>query len=528
MMNRRVLAAACFAALACAGSLGAEPTKLDPRMVAVFKNGLGFFVRTGEASLTDGWAWTDFVPQATLGTFWMSTPAAGAWVDEVVAYTEESEKSVDVQQFEDLLRANVGRQVRITRNVEPRTIEGELAFVPEGGLTFVQVKTRLGEMMAFPAYQIVDIVVGGDMQIKKTQKETQKRIRFRVQKAPAKAPVTMAYLSKGITWMPSYLVNIEDPKRARITFQAMLVNDVEDLENVEFLFVVGYPNFQFSDTVSPIALQQQVGDLVRGISLDRPRDDYLANIMTQSVGRYDGSPRAAIPPVDAGYSSAIETPGQSEEDLFLYSKTNVTLKKGQRAAYTVFSDLVDYEHIYEWAVDDQSGVDTGGYRRDERQDGKLRDAVWHCLRLNNSTDYPWTTAPAFTVSGEKPIAQDTINYTSRTAKSSLKLTVATDVSADKREDEIDRKHEVVINRSRFDEVTVQGELSVTNYKSEPVKMSITKNLTGEVLKSGEGKVRKLAVGLASANPRSLIEWEIELAAGKTVKLAYEYKVYVRI
>lgn len=43
----------------------------------------------------------------------------------------------------------------------------------------------------------------------------------------------------------------------------------------------------------------------------------------------------------------------------------------------------------------------------------------------------------------------------------------------------------------------------------------------------EGKIRKVAEGLAAANPRSEIEWEFDLASGAQQELTYKYKVLIR-
>jgi hypothetical protein len=47
----------------------------------------------------------------------------------------------------------------------------------------------------------------------------------------------------------------------------------------------------------------------------------------------------------------------------LYSRKNVTLARGERATYNVFSETVNYEHIYEWNLEDQPRVDGFGIRR---------------------------------------------------------------------------------------------------------------------------------------------------------------------
>ena len=123
-MRRLSLTALCaLALLACIGAAQADTTSADaapaettefkPKVVAVFKNGLGFFIRTGEATINDGWGVTKFVPQALMGTFWMSTVAPDRYVQEIVAYNESIEDHPKCRTVEELLRANVGKRIRI-------------------------------------------------------------------------------------------------------------------------------------------------------------------------------------------------------------------------------------------------------------------------------------------------------------------------------------------------------------------------------------------------------------------------------
>jgi hypothetical protein len=147
--------------------------------------------------------------------------------------------------------------------------------------------------------------------------------------------------------------------------------------------------------------------------------------------------------------------------------------------------------------------------------------------LSNSTKYPWTTAPAFVVSEWKPLAQDTINYTPKNAKTNLKLTVATDVKHDRHEFEMDRQRDVKIYNNNYDLVTVKGELSIKNHKNNEITMEIKKRLTGEVTEaSHNGKIDKVAEGLRGVNQNSSISWEIPLKAGEEINVTYKYKVYI--
>jgi hypothetical protein len=226
---------------------------------------------------------------------------------------------------------------------------------------------------------------------------------------------------------------------------------------------------------------------------------------------------SAIPGLEGGY----------EEDLFLYNKQGVTLKKDERASYLVFSDRVEYKHVYEWEVPDLSSGDQSDYN--DNNGNQTREQVWHSLRLTNSTQYPWTTAPAMAVRDSKPMAQDMITYTPKGGKVNLKLTVASDVKTDRQEYETDRQRDVSLYGYSYDLVTVKGELIVKNNKTSAITLDIRKLITGEVLSaSQDGKIKKLAEGISRrrANSSSIITWEVPVGAGAEAKLTYSYKIYV--
>jgi len=449
--------------------------------------------------------------------------------------------------LQELLKANIGKKARITAN---KVIEGIIKSVPDNRLPFqegIQLSSQFRTQRIQPQQAIIAIISTkeGDVAINRNSiygiefpgnysakilsKGKAKRIKFKMTTQKNKAKLSLSYLQKGISWIPSYLVNIEDPKKARITMKATLINDIEDLENVDAFFVVGYPNFIYADILSPMALDQALDQFVTSLeSGGRQRGEYsrLANVMRQSVsaGYMDQS---RPQPLDQGYDAIKGVPGASEEDLFLYHKKGIHLRNGERAYYHIFSGIVDYKHIYEWNVPDTINVDPRGYQQSGQQP-KEKEQVWHSIKLTNSTDYPWTTAPALTISGWKPLAQDIINYTPKTTKTNLKLTVATDIKTNRNEYETERQRDVRLYRSSYDLVTVKGELYIKNAKSKDVTMEIKKKVTGEVLEvSHKGKIDKVAEGLRGVNFNSFISWEIPVKAGEEIEVTYTYKIYIR-
>jgi hypothetical protein len=515
--------------------------------IAVFKNGLGFFMREGTVRLNDGWAVTEYVPNSSLGSLWISSLDKDSILEEVIGFKESVQRSFEAISIEELLASNIGKKVKIAYG--DKIVEGTIKSVPEARDSEKEAGGRIDytrsvyDPRSQPKLAAIVIIDTGDGEvvlnksnISKVEfpkgfsasylsKEKAKRIKFKVTGSKREAKLGLSYLQKGISWVPGYVISLENPQKARITMKATLINDAEDLENVNFFFVVGYPNFLYADILSPMALEESINQFIQSLRREGRQED-AGGMMAITRQRADFRESGVLSNVDYGYETIKGLPGAAEEDLFLYHKEKISIKKGERAYYPVFFDEVDYKHIYEWEIPDTINVDPRGYQRSDQQK-KEKEYIWHSVKLSNSTKYPWTTAPAFVVSGWKPLAQDTISYTPKNAKTNLKLTVATDVKHDRHEYEMDRQRDVRIYNRNYDLVTVRGELSIKNHKNKEITMEIKKGLTGEVIEvSHKGKIEKVAEGLRGVNHNSSISWEIPLKAGEEVTVTYKYKVYI--
>lgn len=551
-----LLVLVCLSSVAISGQEkpATPPPDTKPVSLAVFKNGLGFVVRQGKINLVeDGWGTLHTVPNATFGSLWLAPGDPGVILEEVIASQGDVTKPKSVQSLAELLQANVGKPATVFINdkvyysgvILPTPEEPETSSPPgtrdtRTGYNYLppQVPSELflmkvnDSVMAFRHSQVQFIALGSTPVTKLEVKEKSKLLKFKAKGATSAASITMGYLQKGMGWTPSYLVSLKDDKTAQVTMQAVLINDMEDLLDTDVFFVVGFPNFAVSDIPSPMTLQQTLAEFMASLQSGGSSSSYaygrLDNlrtnrIMAQQANAYDAD--------DTGldYSTTVnELEGNSEEDLFLYNRQHVNLKKGERGTYNVFSSEVPYEHVYQWDVSNILQIDDDG-NINRSAAPKAEDQVWHSLRLKNVSNVPWTTAPAMTISGNKPIAQDVLNYTPKSASTLLKLTVATDVRVERQELETER----VQNAKKrygydYDAVTVTGTLKVKNFKPTNIKLSIKKTVRGEVITAAElGKSEKLAVAIQAINPTSRITWDIPLKPGEEKTIQYTYKVFVR-
>jgi hypothetical protein len=529
-----------------AGGTSEAPSPL-PKTVAVaaFKNGLAFVLRQGEVPLFAGTGRIASIPNATLGTLWLAPGNPEARIDEVVAYRYTTPGQRPIPSIGEILRANAGKTVTITYQMKEYTGEvvGFKDASPEptaGSITPVDARYTQREdylllrmdkrLMAFPLGGISMASLPDDAVLRETVERQSQALRLKVKGGSSREKLSMGYLEHGLGWTPSYLISLTDDTNAQITMQAVVTNDAEDVQNAEFFFVVGVPNFAYANTLSPMSLQQSLVDFMKDAERDEDRKKTFSNAIGGQLAMYDRN-EAALAPVNLA-GGVDEMASAPEEDLFLYSRSDVTLAKGERASYNVFSGNVSYEHLYNWEVEDQPRVDAFGNvinPNQNVQDSARADSIWHSIRLKNSTKFPWTSAPALVMSGDKPVSQDTLTYTPKAANSTLRITVATDIRASHEEREVARQQELNHRRNyNYDLVTVEGKLKVKNFKTKQVHLAIGKTLRGKTeVQSDEGKSVQLGEGIESDNPRSRLSWEITLKPGEERVITYRYRIWVR-
>jgi len=540
--------------LACAASQ--EPgtqAQVELSQVALFKNGLGFFV--SEVTVPPKATSFYIVPDAAAshGTFWISFPPK-VKVKNLVAKEVEVDKQVEAITIPEILRANVGKTVRLTFAGEKETIiEGKIIaaasppikevpspYAParvisdeERGYyrspSLVLVETDQGQVAIEPG-RIERVFFLGEkpsMTFGKKAKSVQLQVEL---SAPAgKEKLTLSYLAKGVTWAPSYMVDITEPNKARLAAKAEVLNEVCDFNAVNVQLVTGYPNLQFADVVSPLAMKENLAQflqsLMKGQSERTRAAGVASNVMVQS---YEMSFGESVEMGDVMPTYGAAEVGKTAEDLFLYPVEKVHLAKSDVGYFPLFTEEVPYTHIYRWEIPDYIGEGEQYYDQG-RQKPEPEQEVWHCIRLENITKVPWTTAPAEIVKDGVILGQDTLNYTPVKEKGTVKITRAMSVKAEQLELETDRKRDAAQWYGyHYDLVTVQGKLSAANLQDKPITLEITKRISGEIkAMQPEAKLEKLAKALRAVNANVKLTWTIELGANEQKDIGYTYEVYVR-
>jgi hypothetical protein len=546
------------AAAAEPGTPASAPTRIT--RVALFKNGLGFFVREG--TLPVGARHVLLGPYAapSHGTFWVSTPSR-LRLQGLVARSVAVQEEVEARSVPELLRANVGREVHLGAPHDYGAPVGViLSFSPErpgppqardaysmgtlhrdtmpldGPWGFMLVRTRTGPLAVNPSHygQVTFLTDDVATDYIRERPGFELEARF-AEQARGDDWIGVTYLAKGITWAPSYLLDITDDETATLTAKALIINEAEDIEGAHVDLVTGFPNLQFADVASPIAQKENLAAFLNALTRGQSSIDasVLSQVMAnvplarmERAGRGGGMGGGGFAGPMPGYGAAAA--GRAAEDLFLYPLDSVDLAAGETGYFPLFTESLPYTEFYQWDIPDYVG-ERDRYISQPERDAQTAEQVWHSLRIPNETDLPWTTAPAQLMESGQIIGQDILTFTPPEGEATVRITQAVSVKAEQTEVEVSRERDAVhLYGDSFDRVTIEGTLQVTNYTSEPVALEITKSLSGDVKQtSPSAEDITLAAGLARMNASHQLTWKLDLEPGDSREITYLYEALIR-
>jgi hypothetical protein len=526
----------CYTAVARA----AEPTKAEElpiKEVAVFKDGHAFVTHVGQVAVTDGQAHIEHLPSPVLGTFWASGATEGVRITEVSASQVESEADRPALTIRDLLKANVGAHATIAENrpgeagvhvydaeilaiPEHETTEqtvipaswqydprwGQNIFVPQRTITtpktvagdVVLLKTEDG-VRAVPVAHITDITFPDQPSTTIKLQEKHGVLRLRIEGTDAdSAEVVMAYLQKGLRWIPEYALELGDDGQLRIRLQATLINELADLHDATVYLVVGVPSFVMAGELSPLALQQTARELGQYFERSGGLNPQLRGaLMSQSAdlgGAY--SYPAGAPPAAAALPGEALVTGPVE-DLFVYRLDKVSLKQGERMVVPVIAASAKYEDVYLWYIPCAPPAEMLQQLSREERTLLARSSelahLQHALRIRNESAVPWTTGPALVFRDGRPLGQGLMNYTSVGNSSDVVITAAADIHTRRSDRQAGFTPDALQMQHRsYAQVDFEGKLTLTNYKDQTVHVEVCRAVLGQVDQAGQdGQITQL-------------------------------------
>jgi len=482
--------------------------------VAVFKNGLGFFIRQGKVELRDGWCVAREVPPAAFGTLAIYSANKDHLVDivgsgpgEIVDFDgTDAPDNAEYKRKRLLSNINLRVEITYTQKGSKRTAAGKVVSVGPKFLVLDGPENNFAvPLEGISRMQILDLPV-------------RVHVQDEAEKTPNGTELGMAYLRKGITWIPEYTVKILDDTTAELTLRGTLVNEAEDLIHCDINFVVGVPHFLHTDYMAPIAVGQAIRTIGAAVAPPQISNQIMnraafANNAAASnqFNRYEAVDRAvAASGGDLGnvLGNLPKMESAAATDYTVYTKKDMSIRRGEKAIVTLFVKKIKYSHIYRWSPPKR---------------------MQHFLVLHNATDTAWTTGPYLAVSGDQPLSEDLLRYTPVGGKCEIPVTHAVNIAHEQSESEIDRKLKAHSpRRERYlDLVTLEGKLQLRNFERDTVTVVISVSVPGKpIFASDDGDIHADPTKLQLTGRAGTVEWVVKLKSRQSTTLTYKYERYV--
>ena len=519
------------------GSSSARPAEpvLESHIVSVamFKNGLALVERTatppaaGVYRLSAGSGDRQEAPRPVHGTLWI-TGAKDVSVRVAargVSWPRGSPE-LDLQRY--LGGLNVALRLRgvdrpVQGLVRPPHLLGSLhddsGTDPPSDREFLVLDADSGELLVRTT-SIVDVRASGDAA--PIQYRRRPVLLLEVGGEAAGKEITIRYLSPGISWAPSYDLDLSSDERLVVRQNAAIRNELADLHGTELVLVSGFPNIPFREVESPLAPGASWANFFAQMRRRSDSHRYPApNAATQQAVLHN----YVSPSIDLS-----ATPAGEDTDLHHESIGPRTLLEHEAIQLEVATAEAPFERIVEWIVPDDRDANGRPRSRHSSRD-ELRESQgepWDALRFRNPLPMPMTTAPATITRGGRFLGQTLSSWVSRGELTTLRVTKALSIRTLASENERpDSRERVMIGRNDYDRALVDGNVSVSNHRAFEVNLLIRRRFSGEVTRAeGNPDTRLLPEGVHSVNRRNELLWDIRLEPGETRELAYEYRVLV--
>ncbi len=536
---------------ALAGTAWPQAQELECRIASVgmFKNGLAVITRTVDAPGPGVYIVTN-PPEPIHGTFWLESDAAvearmttrelevpvaeaggpgldAEWIGaRVVLYFRDGEippTSGTVLEAGTAERAWDRNYQQPQNGYQPWASWHNPGYGsspnPSTPPRYLVLQTERGRVYADSSMIAYAEVQGA----RETVRQTRPVLELTVKDGPSPSRITMSYLTKGVAWAPSYRIDISNKEELTIEQQAVIKNELEDIQDADMYLISGFPSVQFAHVTSPLSLNttwtsffQQLSQQIRpysGLAQAATQQAVMTNVFMPTQG------------IDLSAIPLGEGP-----DIHYQPIGRRGLKAGDALAFPVASAAAPFERIVEWLVPDTRGPE-GQYLPEHRYQENpeaYQDAAWDAVRFKNPLPFPMTTGAVAISCDGRFQGQQMCYWTNKGEAATVHITKALSVRTRNVENEVGGERlTVVVGGRRFQRTLVKGELTASNHRNETLKLLIRRRFSGDLVQAdGEPECTLFEEGVWSVNKRNELTWTLELQPGGETTLAYEYTVLV--
>ena len=513
---------------ATSGEPSLPSVKMVPKKLALFKNGYGTVTLEGKTAEGSSMELAG-LPTPSYGSFWLSAEQ-GVSVRELISSKVKEIIPKPEYGRNELLAANAGKLIKITtteggmivgRMVKPvnnkvresnrPNLMGSLSSPVEDGRDMNRSSFAMaGSLLMQTETGHVVLQEAAVQQVEFLEKEIsfptwttdRTRLVMNLEKPAPGKTVTVNSLSSGISWLPTYRVELGAEGHAQLQCKATIMNELMDLEKVDMELISGFPRLAMPGLPSPISMKQNMSALFAALGSEKPGTEYARSLMDN----YMSQARTPQPVFTMEKATAID-PGtvKQAEDLFFYSLPDFSCKYRETVTRNLFGGDVPYRHIYTWDIPNQKGLSEWNQNRDRGAAVSPLD-VWHCIQLTNGLNLPWSTGMVEFVSQGRLAGQSTLTFTNPGERVLVRL---------------NKSMETMVHVS---EETLSSEpVKVRNVSGRNMEFQVNKNIIGtpETV-SGEGEMSSLPNWNRSLNPDGKFQWKLTLKPDEKKDVEYQY------
>lgn len=538
------------------------PSETKVKKLSLFKNGYGYY--TLSAKVPEDLSKTiairpQGIPNAVHGTFWIKENSK-QYVSHIVS--SRSSRRVALKSFSilDMALCNPGKKIKVQMNnneiITGRISRLELSGEPPASqsmITEAPAQNALSNksaaieilppapekipLLCLDAEEGMQLIQGNEIKNiffmetdglqTPTIEEEVPVIEFHLKNTSKDTPIDFTCLSRGITWVPSYQIDLTEPEKAVFQAKTTIINELMDIDDAELELITGFPSLPFAHVPSPVGMRysmDQFFQFLSGNPVTAPITQGTRIMMNQAMGKMDmGAMDMEIAEESVAYPT---TSGQGlenfqSEDLFFYPIKRLSCAKNERVTFSLFSGKTPYSHLYTWDVPADTAPPQN--RAYNQPPADYQGDVWHCIKITNSFPMPFTSAPVEFVSNGRIVGQNTLEFTPEGGTTTVKMNKSLEFKTDKTEKVISQTPKKDELDRRYVEIKVEGKLTLSNLTGKAVTVEITKRILGTDLKAENNADINLGKSYGSQyNLNGVIKWNLELQPKESKTLPYSY------
>ncbi len=519
--------------LLCLGSMSsmASDVTMKPTHLSLFKNGYGFIKLEGTITQEATQMRLRNLPVPSIGTFWME---AEEGVEVLRVVSGEFEESYPTRfEMMSLAAANPGAKVQLSyrsADDELRMVKGEIMPFPKlkidkGANTIDTVKElspnptvgsvlllkdAQGGVLVVPANALIDMRF--ESAIKQPYAiEKRPGVELHLKKPAPQKNVSATCLSSGITWLPSYRMDLNEDGTARFIAKATITNQLMDLQGANIDLITGAPALENPGRVDPMALRSAG----RAVMMDSEFAAYSNAAPRKAKMARSYAPAAGAESLDVSLEQSINT-----GSLFFFPLKDFSAKLGQVVTQDLYVAKVDYKRVCTWEVEDPTH-----FTLDPNVERPDYGEVWNCVRFVNPLEMPLTSAPIEFMEKSRIAGTNTIKYTGSKQECTVRMNSAMNVLATKKCQLVSQQKVSagLFERSRTQE-NYSVVLSLTNTSDKVAEVEISQNVVGKVAPVADGGVVTTTTNMQSdMNARNLIRWKVQVPAGEKKEISFSFE-----